>query len=195
MDKGIVIPIKHNAPRDTQGLSFKKLLKTDDKQLWQESLCCKIGWLAQGWKESCGLNAMFLTKRSKTLKHKKITCGRLVCDFWPAKKETHKRFRARLTVGGNLIEYEGDISVATAEISTIKILWNCALSTPEAKYFAIDTKDMCLADNKEMDEFEYFQTRISYFPQELIEAHDLLEFVNDNGIICWEVRKGMCRLL
>ena len=72
LNKEIVIPVGHNTPRDTQGLSYKKLIKTGDKQLWQESLCCEIGRLAQGWKESCGLNAMFLIKKKiKCLKIRK----------------------------------------------------------------------------------------------------------------------------
>ena len=69
--------------------------------------------------------------------------------------------------------------------------WNSALSAPGAKYLIIDTKDMHLADNEEMDEFEYFQTHTSYFPQQLIEACNLQDFVDDNGMIYWEVRKGM----
>ena len=48
LDKEIAMPVGHNAPRDTQGLSCKKLIKTGDKQLWQESLCYEIGRLAQG---------------------------------------------------------------------------------------------------------------------------------------------------
>ena len=86
----------------------------------------------------------------------------MVCDFRPAKKETHKRFRVRLTIGENLIEYEGDTATATAEISTIKMLWKSVLSTPGAKYLTIDMKDMHLADNEEMHEFEYFQINTSY---------------------------------
>lgn len=50
LDKDVVTPVGHNTPIDTQGLSFKNLLKTPDKPIWQESLCHEIGRLAQGWK-------------------------------------------------------------------------------------------------------------------------------------------------
>ena len=100
----------------------------------------------------------------------------------------------RLTIVGNLIEHEGDNSTPASEITTIKILWNSVISTTGAKCITIDIKDMCLVDNKETDEFEYFQMSISYFPQKLIEAHNLLDYSDAKGIVCWEVRKGMCGL-
>ena len=42
--------------------------------------------------------------------------------------------RVRITAGGNLIEYPGDVSSPTADITTTKLLWNSVLSTPGARY-------------------------------------------------------------
>ena len=43
---------------------------------------------------------------------------RAVCDIRPQKIETH---RTRLTVGGNLIEYPGEVSTPTLELTTMKM--------------------------------------------------------------------------
>ena len=50
LNNEVVMPAGHNTPIDTQGLSYRKLLKTIRKLTWEESLCYKIGGLAQGWK-------------------------------------------------------------------------------------------------------------------------------------------------
>ena len=67
-------------------------------------MCYEIGRLVQVWKESNGLNEMFLIKRENIPKHKNITYGTLECDIRLAKKDSYDRHRTRLTIGGNLIE-------------------------------------------------------------------------------------------
>ena len=45
-------------------------------------------------------------------------------------------------------------------------MWNSVVPTPGEKHIIIETKDMSLTCNKEIDEFEYFQMSPSYFPQQ-----------------------------
>jgi hypothetical protein len=66
-----------------------------------------------------------------------VTYGRIVVALQPQKSEVE---RTRLTVGGNLIEYPGDVSTKTAGLTTSKIL-NSVLSTPGAKVMGIDLKN------------------------------------------------------
>lgn len=107
------------------------------------------------------------------------------------KKDLYKRNQVLLTVRENIVEYKGDTSTVTAEINTIKMLQNSVLSTLNTCYITIDIKDMYLADNKEMDEFEYFQLLYSYFLQRLKDAYNLQDYVADNGMVYQEVQKGM----
>ena len=103
-------------------IKLQKRLKTIERPTREESLCYEIGRLSQGWKESDGLSTMLLIKRAKMLKHKIITCGRIACDIRLAKKDSCKRCRIRLTIGGSSIECEGETSTVNAERTTIKIL-------------------------------------------------------------------------
>jgi hypothetical protein len=45
-------------------------------------------------------------------------------------------------MGGNLIDYPGDVSTKTADLTTAKILFNSVLSTPKAKFMGIDLKNL-----------------------------------------------------
>jgi hypothetical protein len=59
-------------------------------------------------------------------KDRKITYGKIVCDYKPHKKEKE---RVRLTVCGDRLDYSGDVATSTADITTFKILINSTLST------------------------------------------------------------------
>eukprot|EP00957_Ditylum_brightwellii_P103372 7877546-Ditylum_brightwellii.AAC.1 len=56
-----------------------------------------------------------------------VTCARIGVDYCPQKKDPN---RVQITVGGNLINYPGDVATNTADLITTKLLWNSVLSTP-----------------------------------------------------------------
>ena len=70
--------------------------------------------------------------------HKKVTYGRLVVDIRPLKEE---KYRVRLTVGGDKLEFNGDASAVAASLSTVKLLLNSTISTPNAIFTTTDIPD------------------------------------------------------
>jgi hypothetical protein len=90
-------------------------------------------------------------------KGKIITYGRFVVDICPNKSETH---RVGLTVGGNLIQYHGDISTRSEDLTTSKCLWNSTISTEGTKYMCLDVNNFHLGTL--MEAFEYM--RIPTYP-------------------------------
>jgi hypothetical protein len=58
-----------------------------------------------------------------------VTYARIVVDYRPQKDDPN---RVRITVGGNLINYPGELTTRTANLTTAKILWNSIISTPSA---------------------------------------------------------------
>jgi hypothetical protein len=44
-------------------------------------------------------------------------------------------------MGGNLIDYPGDVSTKTADLTTEKIVFTSVLSTPKAKFMGIDLRN------------------------------------------------------
>jgi hypothetical protein len=118
-------------------------------------------------------------------KGKIVTYGRFVVDIRPNKTETH---RVCLTMDGNLIQYPGDVSTRSADLTTSKCLCNSTIYTEGAKYMCLDVKNFYLGTP--MDSFEYMRIPIKLIPQEIITEYNLLSLVSD-GHVYIEVQKGM----
>jgi hypothetical protein len=73
-----------------------------------------------------GTNTIFFINKHDVPANRVVTSGRIVVDTRPQKEEKE---RTRLSVGGNLIDYPGDVSSKTADLSTAKILFNSVIST------------------------------------------------------------------
>jgi hypothetical protein len=108
-----------------------------------------------------------------------------VVDIRPNKTETH---RVRLTVGGNLIQYPGDVSTHSDDLTTSKCLWNSTISTEGAKYMCLDVNNFYLGTP--MDSFEYMRIPFKLIPREIIAQYNLLPLVSDDHVYI-EVQKGM----
>jgi len=96
--------------------------------------------------------------------------------------------RTRLTVGGNLNDYPGDVSTKTADLTTAKILFNSGVSTPDAKFMGIDQKNFYL--NTPMERYKYTRLPINIIPGKIILQYNLLPLVH-NGYVYMEIRQGM----
>ena len=64
-----------------------------------------------------------------------------MANFRPEKDDP---YHIRLTVGGNRINFPGDCGTPTADMITVKILLNSIISTVNAKFMTVDTKDFYL---------------------------------------------------
>jgi hypothetical protein len=108
-----------------------------------------------------------------------------VVDIRPNKTETR---RVRLTLGGNLIQYPGDVSTRLSDLTTSNCLWNSIISTEGAKYMCLDVKKFYLGTP--LDSFEYTRIPIKLISQDIIVQYTLLPLVSD-GHVYIEVQKGM----
>jgi hypothetical protein len=79
------------------------------------------------------------------------TYGLIVCDYREGKKA---KYHTRITVSGNLINYPGDCGTPTADLLTVKLLFNSIISTPNAKFMSIDINDFYLCTP--MIRYKYF---------------------------------------
>jgi hypothetical protein len=116
---------------------------------------------------------------------RKITYGKIVCDYKPHKKEKE---RVRLTVGGDILHYSGDVATSTADITTFKILINSTLSTKDPVMMMMDIKNFYLVTP--LPQFEYIKILLSRFPEEIIQKYNLNNLAV-NGWVYIEILKGM----
>ena len=115
-----------------------------------------------------------------------MTYGKIVCKVKPEKEE---RERNILIVGGNLLDFIGNISAPTASFTTEKCVFNSVVSTPGARYLLADIKHFYL--NNILPDPEFIHIPLKIIPQEIVDAYDLTSLVNDQGWIYMRIEKGM----
>ena len=92
-------------------------------------------------------------------KDRTVTYGRIVVNYRSQKKDPN---RVRITAGGNLIDYPGELTTRTADLTTSKILWNSVLSTPKAKFMCLDIKKIYLC--APLERYENMKMPLDIFP-------------------------------
>ena len=95
-----------------------------------------------------------------------VIYGRLVYDIRIHKEE---KYRNRLTIGGDRVEYPYDVSTPISDLLKAKCLINSTLSTPNVKALVADIKDFYL--NTEMDRFEYMRLKNDIILREIIDQY------------------------
>jgi hypothetical protein len=173
-------------PSTGKEMQYKYLMKDPDLgPSFEISLSNELGQICQGIREIAGTNTAFFIDLKSIPKNRKITYGKLVCDFKPNKNETQ---RVRLTVGGDRLGYSGDTATSTEDITTFKILINSTLSTQEAKMMMMDITHYYLGTPLPM--YEYMRLPISILPLDIIEKYDLTRLAF-NGWVYMEICKRM----
>jgi hypothetical protein len=167
-------------------MEYKALMKDPRLQtLWTRGFGNECGRLFQGIWDIPGTDTCFFIKLTNIPKDRKITYGKKICDYKPHKKEKE---RVRLTVCGNRLDYSGDVSTSTANITTFKILINSTLSTEDATMMMMGIKNYYLGTP--LPRFEYMKMLLSRFPEEIVQKYKLNALAVD-GWVYIEIRKGM----
>ena len=175
-------------PDTGKSQEYRHLIKGSDKEKWTTSFSNEFGRLTQGGNNRIvGTNTIFFThKIDVPFETKKLTYGKIVCSIKPHKEETH---RTRLTVGGNLLDFNGKLTTPTATVTTAKCLFNSVVSTKNARCVTADVKNFYL--NNTLPEPEYMKMPLSIIPEEVIAQYQLHKFVDTNGWVYMKICKGM----
>jgi hypothetical protein len=91
-------------------------------------------------------------------------------------------------VGGDRLNYSGDVMASTVDITTFKILINSTLSTEDAAMMMIDIKNYYVGTP--LPRFEYMKMMLSRFPEEIVNRYNLSALAIE-GWVYIETRKGM----
>jgi hypothetical protein len=145
----------------------------------------EIGRLSQGIRDIKGTTTCFFVELKNIPKGRKITYGKLVCHQKPNKAEQE---RVRLTVGGDRLDYSGEVVTSTADITTFKILTDSTLSTEHAEMMMMDIKNYYLGTP--LPRYEYLRLPLAIIPDEIIGKYNLKSIAVD-GWVYLEIRKGM----
>jgi hypothetical protein len=173
-------------PTTGKEMEYTALMKDPQLQpLWTRGFGNECGRLFQGIRDIAGTDACLFIKLTNIPKDRNITHGKIVCDYKPHKKENE---HVRLTVGGDILDYSGDVATSTADITTFKILISNTLSTEDATMMMMDINNYYLGTP--LPRFEYMKMLLSRFPEEIIQKYNLNALAVD-GWVYIEIRKGM----
>jgi hypothetical protein len=142
----LAMPMIHPTTGETIS-SYKKLMNDPaTMEIWQTAFGKDFGGMAQGDNKTGqrGTNAIFVMTHAEILlipADRTITYARVVVNFCPQIADPH---RICITAGGNLINYPGELTTRTADLTTSKLMWNSVLSTKGAKYMRLDIKNFYL---------------------------------------------------
>eukprot|EP00978_Attheya_sp_CCMP212_P042254 scaffold254664_cov33-Attheya_sp.AAC.1 len=93
-----------------------------------------------------------------------------------------------MTVGGNRIDYAGDVATPTAELITVTCLLNSVISTPDATFLAADAANFYLGTP--LPNYEYMHIPVKIIPECIMRQYKLQPLIH-NGHVIVEIRKGM----
>jgi len=148
-------PIIHPVTGETITKYHKLIKDPQTKDIWSLAFGKKFGNLAQGDEVTGteGTHSVFFMSHDdiKSIPSDRVvTYARIVVNFCPQKKDPN---RVRITAGGNLIDYPGELTTRSVDLTTSKILWNSVLITKDAKFMGIDISNFYLGTP--MDGYEY----------------------------------------
>ena len=159
------------------------------RERWGKAYGKEIGRLAQGIPgEVDGTDTIVFIARGEVPEDRwrDVTYGRICANYRPEKDDP---YRIRLTVGGNLINYQGDCGTPTADMLSVKLLLNSVVSTKDAKFMTIDIKNFYL--NTPMEQPEYMRLKIADMPENIIKQYNLRDMETRDVYVYVKIQRGM----
>jgi hypothetical protein len=91
-----------------------------------------------------GMDTIFFIPKDKVsrAKAKDVTYGLITCLIRPEK--TKEPNRTTIVAGGDRVHYPFNTGTPTTDLLTVKLLINSMISTPGARFFTMDTKNLYL---------------------------------------------------
>ena len=154
------------------------------QQRWIQASCNEYGRLFQGYGDVTGMDVLEWIPKGLIPKSKTITYAQYTVAVRP---EKDKKYRCRITGGGDRLTYEGDVSTHTSSLETFKLLLNSTISTEGAKMATGDISNMYLYSF--LDECEYVKFKVDQIPPDII-THYKQEGNVQNGFLYAKVKKA-----
>ena len=130
-------------PDTGKAAEYKELRTSSAGPRWELAMCKELGCLFQGYKCAAdtthlvqGTHICTFINRAQIPANKTATYVRVVADYREQKTDL---YRIRCTVGGDRIDFQGEVTTKVADLVTVKCLLNSiVVSTPGAKAACID---------------------------------------------------------
>jgi hypothetical protein len=169
--------ITHAVTGETLNLR-KLILDPETRPDWQKGNYNEYGRLFQGHKGVVkGTDTCFFIEHKAIPKGRVPTYVKFVCAYKPHKSNPH---RVRMTIGGDRIEYPGEVATKTADLTVTKAILNSVCSTKAALYMNMDIKKYYIGTP--LERYEYVCIPISMVPDKIMDEYNLHALVH-NGYL------------
>jgi hypothetical protein len=118
-------------------------------------------------------------------KNQPPTYAKVVIAYPPPKGNP---YQVKITAGGTLINYPGELTTRTSDKTTTKLHWNSVLSTPKVRYMCLDIGNFYLTAT--LDRYEYMKMPISLFLPWIVTQYNFLNKVV-SGYVYLQMRKAV----
>ena len=114
----------------------------------------------------------------------------MVCDYRPLKD---KKYRVRLTIGSDKLDYGNETASPTANLIDTKKLVNSTISDAHmgARFMTADIKYCFLMTPLPKGDREYMRIHSKYFDNKFRTLHTLHDKVHDDGFVYCKIQLGM----
>ncbi len=111
-------------------------------EVWMTAFGKDFGRMCQGGDKTktTGTDAIFVMDPKDVLnipKNQPPTYAKVIITYRPKKEDP---YCIQITVGGNLINYLGELTMRTADMTTTKLHWNSILRTPNTQYMCLNIR-------------------------------------------------------
>ena len=100
---------------------------------------------------------MWLIQNHEVPHDKTVNYARFVCDYRP---QNNTKQQNRITVGGYIFEYQGEVPTKRAGLTTIKLVLNSVISSAGERFMTADVKNFYL--KTPMKDIEYMRIPIKH---------------------------------
>jgi hypothetical protein len=117
---------------------------------------------------------------------KDVMYGQFICLVRPEKAEPNQM---QFTVGGDRINYPGEVATLTTEMLVAKMLFNSVISMKGARFMTMDISNFYLMTPLLRPEF--IRIKLTDIPDKVIKEYKLREIATKNGSIYIRAKHGM----
>jgi hypothetical protein len=172
-------------------LNYRQLMNSPKcKKVWSLSAANRFGQLANGigGRIKNPTNTIKFISQHKVLAdcRKDVTYGQFVCLVRPEKAEPNQMW---FTVGGDRINYPGEVATLTAEMLVAKMLFNSVISTKGARFMTMDISNFYLMTPLHCPKF--IRIKLTDIPDKVITVYKLREIATKNESIYIRAKHGM----
>ena len=141
-----------------------------------------------GVRNVTGNDAMDVIPLKQVPLNKEVAYANMVCDIRPHKTE---KYRVRLTIGGDVLEYLGDATSPAVSLIETKMILNSVISDAAkgARFMTIDIKDYFLQSI--LEEPEFLRIHYRYFFDDIKKKYNIDSIVASDGFVYCRIKKDL----